>query len=473
MKGWVAIGTEREGVAAVEGEGRGQVRDEERRTPPLTVAERIRWPFLQEPPGLIVYMSLMVLGALFLCGAAIATTPFSTTDLVILITFTIGAAISVEGSRRLETHRHAGSSRDLLGTWWFPVVLLLPPVYAFLIPVPIYLLNQRRLRQTLLYRRVFNMVSVGLFGFLVSVAWHWLVSGDLVEGLRGAGEVSQWLGTLPGLLVAFASCAVFTVLNTLVVTLAMRISVQGKQKMPPLWDRETFMVDAVEISMGVVVAILCNISLFLVPIALPPILLLQRSLLYQQLQNAARTDPKTGLLNAPTWEQEASIEIARARASRHRSAVLIIDIDHFKRVNDTYGHLFGDQVLMGVATTISGQLRQSDLLGRFGGEEFVVLLPSSDVNEAWHAAERLRIEVGCMEIEVEKVKVGVTVSVGLAVVGEHGNDLVELLTAADLALYRAKETGRNRVCLPDNRKDDGEERDTPNIPGQAQSVTDP
>ncbi|MFY7070208.1 GGDEF domain-containing protein [Nocardiopsis changdeensis] len=429
------------------------MRDSERRRPPLGALDRARWPFLQEPLGLIVYMSLMVLVALFLCGLAFAVTVFSVMDLVVLVVFTIGAAVCVEGSRRLETQRHAGSSRDLLGAWWFPVVLLLPPVYAFLIPIPIYLLNQQRIRQTLMYRRIFNMVSVGLFGFFVSVAWHWLISGDLMEGLRGSGEVSQWLATLPGLLVAFAGCAVFTLINTLAVALAIRISMRGKRKLPPLWDRESLMVDAVEISMGIVVAVLCNISLFLVPIALPPILLLQRSLLYQQLQNAARTDPKTGLLNAPTWEQEASIEIARARAARHRSAVLIIDIDHFKRVNDTHGHLFGDQVLMGVATTISHHLRQSDLLGRFGGEEFVVLLPGSDVNEAWHAAERLRVEVGCMEIEVDKVKVAVTVSVGLAVVGEHGNDLVELLTAADLALYRAKETGRNRVCLPDGRED--------------------
>ncbi|MEU0490334.1 GGDEF domain-containing protein [Nocardiopsis sp. NPDC006139] len=427
---------------------------ERRKVPPgRPVPYQARWPFLQEPVGLIVYMSLVMLAALFLCGLAFAVTVFSVSDLIVLVVFAIGAAVCVEGSRRLETQQHAGGNRDLLGAWWFPIVLLLPPVYSFLIPIPIYLLVQRRIRQTLMYRRIFNMVTVGLFGFLVSVAWHWLVSGDLMEGLRGSGDVSRWLATVPGLAAALVGCAMFTVLNTLIVALAIRISMRGKRKLPPLWDREAVMIDAVEISMGIVVAILCNISLFLVPIALPPILLLQRSLLYQQLQNAARTDPKTGLLNAPTWEQEASIEIARARAARHRSAVLIIDIDHFKRVNDTHGHLFGDQVLMGVATTISHHLRQSDLLGRFGGEEFVVLLPGSDVNEAWHAAERLRVEVGCMEIEVDKVKVAVTVSVGLAVVGEHGNDLVELLTAADLALYRAKETGRNRVCLPDGRED--------------------
>ncbi|MFD6100587.1 GGDEF domain-containing protein [Nocardiopsis flavescens] len=436
---------------------------------------RARWPFLQEPPGLIVYMSLLVLAALFLFGVAFALTAFSPVDLAVFATLVAGAAISVEANRRLATPQHAGLNRDLLGAWWFPVVLLLPPVYSFLIPVPVYLLVQRRLRQTLVYRRVFNTASVGVSGFVVSVAWHWMIAGDFMGGLRGDAGVTEQLTSVPGVLFALAGCAVFTVLNTLIVALAARISTGTKSGLLPLWDREALMVDTVELCVGVIVAALAHISLFLLPIVVPPILLLQRSLLYQQLQTAARTDPKTGLLNAPTWEQEASIEIARSRAARNRSAVLIIDIDHFKRVNDTHGHLFGDQVLMGVATTISHQLRQSDLLGRFGGEEFVVLLPGADVNEAWHAAERLRVEVGCMEIAVEKVQVTVTVSVGLAVAGEHGNDLVELLTAADLALYRAKETGRNRVCLPGGRPEGGtvpDPRETTAAPERPQGIAD-
>lgn len=211
------------------------------------------------------------------------------------------------------------------------------------------------------------------------------------------------------------------------------------------------MVDAVELCVGITVAILVQLSPLLLAIAVPPTLLLQRSLLYQQLQTAARTDPKTGLLNAPTWEQAAVNEISRARSTQGRTAVLIIDIDHFKRVNDSHGHLFGDQVLLGVATTIAQELRQSDLLGRFGGEEFVVLLPGADIEEAGRVAERLRARVGGMEIAVDGVPVAITVSVGVAVAGDHGDDLVELLTAADLALYRAKETGRNRVCLPAGR----------------------
>ncbi|MFD3687026.1 GGDEF domain-containing protein [Nocardiopsis sp. NPDC058631] len=412
---------------------------------------RSSWPVLQEPQGLIVYMCLLLVAALFLFGVAFALTVFSLKDLVTFTALVAGAAISVEGSRRLGTPTPAGFNRDLLGAWWFPVVLLLPPVYSLLIPIPVYLMVQQRTRRTLVHRRVFNATSVGLSGFLVSVVWHGVWGGGLVGGLGGSPESGEPLTTGPGVLVAVLCCAGFTVLNTLLVALAARISSGPGNSLRPMWDREALIVDAVELCVGVTVAILAQLSLFLLVIAVPPVLLLQRSLLYQQLQMAARTDPKTGLLNAPTWEQEASVEIARARSSRGRAAVLIVDIDHFKRVNDSHGHLFGDQVLLGVATTIGQQLRQSDLLGRFGGEEFVVLLPGSDTTEAWRAAERLRSQVGSMGIAVDDVPVHITISIGVAVIGDHGNDLVELLTAADLALYRAKETGRNRVCLPAGR----------------------
>ncbi|WP_017573305.1 sensor domain-containing diguanylate cyclase [Nocardiopsis halotolerans] len=420
--------------------------------------DRARWPFLQQPRGLIVYMGLLLSTTLFLFGVASAMFTFVWVDLATFVALLLCAACGVEAIRRLGLP--AGVSRDLLGAWWFPAILLLPPLYALLLPVPVFVLLQLRSRRALVHRRVFNATAVALSGFLSSVIWHSVQSGSLMVGLGGAPDPHESLGTVAGVFVALLCCAWFTVFNTFIVVVAARMSGGSGQRFSPMWDREAFTVDAVELCVGVTVAILAHLSLFLLVIAVPPVLLLQRSLLYQQLQMAARTDPKTGLLNAPTWEQEASVEIARARSSRGRAAVLIIDIDHFKRVNDNHGHLFGDQVLLGVATTIAQQLRQSDLLGRFGGEEFVVLLPGSDSAEAWRAAERLRSQVGCMEIAVDDVPVSITISIGAAVIGDHGNDLVELLTAADLALYRAKETGRNRVCLPAGRPGVGDK-----IPG--------
>ena len=183
-------------------------------------------------------------------------------------------------------------------------------------------------------------------------------------------------------------------------------------------------------------------------LTLPPVVLLHRSLLHAQLKAAARTDAKTGLLNATAWQREADTEIVRARRTGETLALLIVDIDHFKRVNDTYGHLVGDQVLAGVATALRSQLRDYDVVGRFGGEEFVVLLPRADVGEARRVAERLRSRVGGVAIPVDSAMITVTISAGVAIMSVHGDDLIELLAAADLALYRAKELGRDRVCLP-------------------------
>jgi diguanylate cyclase (GGDEF)-like protein len=129
--------------------------------------------------------------------------------------------------------------------------------------------------------------------------------------------------------------------------------------------------------------------------------------------------------------------------------VLLADVDHFKKVNDTHGHLTGDAVLKTLAQEIRQQVRESDLVGRFGGEEFVILLTGTTAEEACRVAERIRRGAGVVKVLTADTIVGVTVSIGIAALGSHGADLFELLAASDLALYRAKNTGRDRVCLYD------------------------
>ena len=107
---------------------------------------------------------------------------------------------------------------------------------------------------------------------------------------------------------------------------------------------------------------------------LPPVLVLHRAVLVHQLAEAARTDLKTGLLNAAAWHTQAERALSRNRRDDSPRGVLVLDLDHFKRVNDTYGHLAGDNVLVAVADALRGEVRDRDLVGRFGGEEFVVLL---------------------------------------------------------------------------------------------------
>jgi diguanylate cyclase (GGDEF)-like protein len=340
----------------------------------------------------------------------------------------------------------AGIGRDLLSAWWLPVVLLLPPVYALLIPIPMQALLQLRVRRTLLHRRAIVSAAYGLAGAAASGAFHLVVPDPLQGGV-------QWLTDLESVLPTMVACAVlFTVINTGIVAVAAHSSAPGCRWHEHMRNREHLVLDLVELCLGVLVTIACALTPVLILVALPPVMLLQRSLMHQQLQAAARTDAKTGLLNAAAWQREADTEIARANRTGESLALLLIDIDHFKRVNDAHGHLAGDQVLIGVAGTLVSQLREYDVIGRFGGEEFVVLLPGADILEGCRVAERLRNRVRRLSVPADDESVSVTVSVGVALFRTHGQDLLELLASADLALYRAKKSGRDRICLPATQK---------------------
>ncbi|GAA4227812.1 diguanylate cyclase (GGDEF)-like protein [Streptosporangium album] len=395
-----------------------------------------RWPLLGQRRALVVYFCGIVALALVAIGLFALSTEFRWHDLLTFTALMACGAVCIEATRRLGMP--AGVSRDLLSAWWLPAALLLPPVYALLAPIPLQILLQKRVRETVLYRRVFSSAAIGLAGCAASVLFH-TVAGDLTALIAGDGAT---------IAVAVGSAVLFTVLNTALIAVAAHTAAPDSRWREVLWNRESLLLDVVELCLGVIVAITCGLNPALLVLALPPVVLLQRSLLHAQLQAAARTDSKTGLLNAAAWQREADTEIVRARRTGETLALLIVDIDHFKRVNDTYGHLIGDQVLIGVAATIRSQLRDYDVVGRFGGEEFVVLLPRADVTEARRVAERLRSRIGRMAVPADDNLITVTISVGVAVMSMHGDDLIELLAAADLALYRAKELGRDRICLP-------------------------
>jgi diguanylate cyclase (GGDEF)-like protein len=162
-------------------------------------------------------------------------------------------------------------------------------------------------------------------------------------------------------------------------------------------------------------------------------------------------DSKTGLLNAGTWQREAALEITRAFRARTPLAVAIADLDHFKAVNDTHGHLAGDRVLRAVADLLKAQMRAYDIAGRFGGEEFAVLLPHTRASQARQIAERIREQIFQLAIPLDGpatvAPLRITISVGVAVTDQTDRSLDELLAAADHALYQAKGSGRNRVVL--------------------------
>ena len=173
---------------------------------------------------------------------------------------------------------------------------------------------------------------------------------------------------------AIVCAVVFGLLNAGLVAVAAWLVDPDARLSDMLWDRERMLLDLTETCVGILVTIACALSTLLLAVALPPVVLLQRSLLHSQLKAQARTDPKTGVLNAGAWQGEATLAVDRARRRRESLAVLLADVDYFKRVNDTYGHLTGDAVLRTLAAEMRQQVRESDLVGRFGGEEFAILL---------------------------------------------------------------------------------------------------
>lgn len=163
-----------------------------------------------------------------------------------------------------------------------------------------------------------------------------------------------------------------------------------------------------------------------------------------QFEHQACVDALTGIYNRHWMDNAFPRALHRCALDRQHLAVMVVDIDHFKPVNDTYGHLVGDLALKIVARCMAENLRPHDLLARYGGEEFAVLLPNTAMEEAKAIAERLRAMIADTEICYGDVVFRVTISIGIAPV-QHEATLENLIREADLALYRAKELGRNRV----------------------------
>ena len=164
----------------------------------------------------------------------------------------------------------------------------------------------------------------------------------------------------------------------------------------------------------------------------------------QELERLAMTDPLTGLANRRTFFDQAREFFNYAPHPVSQLSVFMLDIDQFKNVNDQFGHAVGDEVLQEIANRLSRSLRPGDLIGRYGGEEFAVLLPRTESKTAVQIAERLRLTIANSPIETQQGNLSVTISVGISRSGEVATSLDDLLRYADEALYEAKRTGRNR-----------------------------
>lgn len=194
------------------------------------------------------------------------------------------------------------------------------------------------------------------------------------------------------------------------------------------------------------IQILVSVAHCLLQIALTfSFLLMQNFRLTDELRQQADFDVLTGLLNRRGLDRSARRALARAQTDGRGMALLMLDIDHFKQINDTHGHAIGDKVLCWLSDTLPELLRPSDLLGRYGGEEFVVLLPDTDLATAHKIAERIRAGIEAQTPDFDGRTICLTLSLGIALAKDGDYDLARCLAQADTGLYLAKNSGRNQA----------------------------
>ena len=402
------------------------------------------WPIWSLPPAARAYVIVVPALAAVALGFAAARTHWHVSQLGVFFLLLASAAAMVEATRDVKLPRDT-LTRDLQEVWYLSVALLLPPVYALLAPIPLVIMKQWRVRRNLAHRRLFSIASNGLGYGAASLEFHRVFQPLL--GPPGAGAHSAaWLGAI------IAAALTGWLVNAWLVVGAVKLTVPAARIQGLMFTREAVTTDAVVTCLAALVAFSVAFTLMVLVVAVPVVLMQKRFLMHSQLVAEARMDAKTGLLNAAAWHRESATELSRAKGYWSPASAAIIDIDHFKLVNDTHGHLAGDRVLRVVADRFKAQLREGDLIGRFGGEEFAILLPRTTGPEAERVAERLRGHIADAPIAVsdgrdESILVSITVSIGVAELASPRQDLDELLAAADAALYQAKNAGRNRICV--------------------------
>ncbi|MET0191505.1 MAG: GGDEF domain-containing protein [Pseudonocardia sediminis] len=366
-----------------------------------------------------------------------------------MATLVVAAAIHAELSIGAErVRRRIAETRyvDLSSVWTFAAALLLPPLLASVAVVVTY---------THLYLRVFRPSKTPPHRQIFSTSTV-VLAVHAVAGARalldvGVGELDTYRGMAALVVGLFA----YTAVNTLLVVSAIRLSQPGSKFLKILAGGEVVLEIGTLCLGGLAAVVLGSTSAFVLLLMFPPLLLLEQSTLVRQLEARATTDAKTGLLNPDAWRWQTTTLLRQAQHDGRIAAILILDLDHFKKINDRHGHLVGDEVLHAVAQVLIHEVRENDRAGRFGGEEFVISL--GGLSEAAvrggkirDVAERIRARVEELRLEVDTPDgpltiSDVSISVGAAVYPSAGTELKELLEVADAALYAAKRGGRNQV----------------------------
>jgi diguanylate cyclase (GGDEF)-like protein len=403
------------------------------------------WQIWGVPDPLRSYLLAVIVLAVAGAVTAAGSTAWTLSDLARFAALVVCAVVAIEATRRVK-EVHGALSRDLQTVWYLAIAVGLPPAYAFLAPLPLTAYKLWRMPQMIVYRRVFSNATLSLSYGCASLVFHYLPK-DVIGTHPGTGSHAlAWTG-------AAAMCgAIGWLINHVLLLVAIKLSDPSARFRELLGTRESITSDLVELSLAVTVSLIVAINAVLMVLALPSIVLYRRYLMNAQWIAHARMDAETGLLNAVTWRREATAEFSRAQRTHAPLALAMVDIDHFKSIDETAGQAVRDQLLRDIAGLLKEQLPGHDLIGRFGGKEFAILLPQTSREEARLISERLRDRIAGEPIAIESGSQAgyvfrMTVSIGVAVLNESRRALTELIGEADSALDRAKSTGWSKVVV--------------------------
>jgi len=398
-----------------------------------------RLPFWSIPAPARGLLLLVETAAAMLTIMALVTQPVESADLIrviVLAGLAIGYAECAARIERLKRYLGGGTKvfTDQLGVWTFAAALTVPAGWAAVLVILVYaqvLIQRHRERSGPPYRVVFTAAAVMLSVLAASATLGGTARGVLLSGFFGPVAI-------------VVALVVFTAVNVGLMLGAMWITARPPSVRALLPDRDALGYELATLVLGIFTAEFVLRVPVLVPLVIVLAAFLHRSSLVNGLHHATRIDAKTGLLNNTAWTDQAKGVLSRSNREMTPVTVLFCDLDLFKSVNDAYGHLVGDEVLVAVANCLRRELRGQDGLGRFGGEEFVVILDRLALPDAERVATRLRTAISALEF---KSPLKITMSIGLAhqQPGHGSADLHELLTRADTALRGAKTAGRDRI----------------------------
>ena len=407
------------------------------------------WALWRRPPVLIGFMLGLEVVAVAVLAVAFSRSAIpGGHDWINFGILAVGATVHIQLTQRQEERRRNRTKKvliDLTAVWTFSAALILP------VPLTLLVVFLIRLQHWFIARRpahnfIFSSITHGLAGAVAHLTYTAL--GPHLLGQPGWGTFWHEAGTIVLTGVVYEAIQILYVGGALALGLSSEPTLRNVLGSPA--DN---LLEAVTIGLGAVTAILLAVVPPMVVVMAVATVVFNRLAELDQLQNDVRTDPKTGILNMRGWSESAERALERTARSGDQLALLMVDLDHFKWINDTYGHPAGDDVLRTVAQTLDEVTRPSDLVGRFGGEEFLILLPDIDEDATWDAAERIRVAIAKLHIVTTDKRgdpatiADRTTSIGVARHPRHGDNLERLLQSADAAVYLAKENGRDQVCF--------------------------